>query len=62
MNLQLENKTALVSASSQGIGFAIAGRLKREGATVVINIKLSARCAPERVYLQGVDSPGDGSS
>jgi len=37
MNLQLENKTALVTGSSQGIGFAIAEALGREGATVVIN-------------------------
>ena len=37
MNLQLEDKTALVSGSSQGIGFAIAEALAAEGATVVIN-------------------------
>jgi NAD(P)-dependent dehydrogenase (short-subunit alcohol dehydrogenase family) len=37
MHLQLEGKTALVSGSSQGIGFAIAEALAREGATVVIN-------------------------
>jgi NAD(P)-dependent dehydrogenase (short-subunit alcohol dehydrogenase family) len=37
MNLQLESKTALVTGSSQGIGFAIAEALGREGATVVIN-------------------------
>jgi NAD(P)-dependent dehydrogenase (short-subunit alcohol dehydrogenase family) len=37
MDLQLESKTALVSGSSQGIGFAIAEALAREGATVVIN-------------------------
>ena len=37
MNLQLENKTALVSASSGGIGQAIAQRLAQEGATVIVN-------------------------
>jgi len=37
MNLQLEDKTALVSGSSQGIGFAIAEALAKEGAAVVIN-------------------------
>jgi NAD(P)-dependent dehydrogenase (short-subunit alcohol dehydrogenase family) len=37
MDLQLEGKTALVSGSSQGIGFAIAEALATEGATVVIN-------------------------
>ena len=39
MNLQLKDKTALVSGSSQGIGFAIAEALAAEGATVVINSK-----------------------
>ncbi|MBL4743687.1 MAG: SDR family oxidoreductase [Cycloclasticus sp.] len=37
MNLQIENKKALVSGSSQGIGFAIAKTLAAEGAHVIIN-------------------------
>lgn len=37
MNLQLENKVALVTASSGGIGQAIATSLAREGASVIIN-------------------------
>lgn len=37
MDLQLENKTALVTGSSGGIGFAIAKRLAAEGAHVIIN-------------------------
>jgi NAD(P)-dependent dehydrogenase (short-subunit alcohol dehydrogenase family) len=37
MNLLLENKTALVSGSSKGIGFAIAGQLAAEGAHVIVN-------------------------
>lgn len=37
MDLQLNNKTAFVSGSTAGIGFAIAKRLLQEGATVVIN-------------------------
>ena len=37
MNLQLENKTALVTGSTKGIGFAIARLLAEEGATVIVN-------------------------
>src|SRR5437868_1488738 len=37
MNLKLADKTALVSASTKGIGFAIATGLAREGARVIVN-------------------------
>jgi NAD(P)-dependent dehydrogenase (short-subunit alcohol dehydrogenase family) len=37
MNLQLENKLALVSGSTAGIGFAIAQALANEGAHVIVN-------------------------
>jgi NAD(P)-dependent dehydrogenase (short-subunit alcohol dehydrogenase family) len=43
MNLQLENKLALVSGSTAGIGFAIAKSLAAEGARVVINGRTEAR-------------------
>src|SRR5881409_1712121 len=37
MDLKLPNKTALVSGSTKGIGFAIATGLAREGARVIVN-------------------------
>jgi NAD(P)-dependent dehydrogenase (short-subunit alcohol dehydrogenase family) len=37
MNLQLENKLALVTGSTKGIGLAIATSLAREGARVIVN-------------------------
>src|SRR5690349_5123794 len=37
MNLQLENKTALITGSTKGIGFAIARQLAAEGANVIVN-------------------------
>lgn len=36
MDLQLKDKRALVSGSTAGIGFAIAGALAREGAAVMV--------------------------
>lgn len=43
MNLRLENKTALVTGSTMGIGLAIARALAEEGARVVINGRTSER-------------------
>src|SRR5882724_2367525 len=43
MNLQLENKLALVSGSTAGIGFAIAKVLAAEGARVILNGRTEAR-------------------
>ena len=37
MNLELTNRTALVSGSTKGIGFAIASQLAAEGARVIVN-------------------------
>ena len=43
MNLDLKRKTAAVSGSTAGIGFAIAAALAAEGAQVVINGRTEAR-------------------
>jgi len=43
MNLGLKGKTAVVSGSTAGIGFAIAATLAAEGAQVVINGRTEAR-------------------
>jgi NAD(P)-dependent dehydrogenase (short-subunit alcohol dehydrogenase family) len=43
MNLQLEDKLALVSGSTAGIGFAIAKALAAEGARVIVNGRTAAR-------------------
>lgn len=43
MNLQLHNKTALVTGSTAGIGYAIAEQLLKEGASVIINGRTKER-------------------
>jgi NAD(P)-dependent dehydrogenase (short-subunit alcohol dehydrogenase family) len=43
MDMQLTNKRAFISGSTQGIGYAIARALLHEGATVVINGRDEAR-------------------
>ncbi len=43
MNLQLDNKLALVSGSTAGIGFAIATSLAAEGARVIVNGRTTER-------------------
>ena len=51
MNLQLENKTALVTGSTKGIGFAIARALAAEGASVIVNGRSeeSAQAAAKKI-------------
>jgi NAD(P)-dependent dehydrogenase (short-subunit alcohol dehydrogenase family) len=43
MDLQVTGKTALVTGSTAGIGFAIAQSLAREGASVIVNGRTQAR-------------------
>jgi NAD(P)-dependent dehydrogenase (short-subunit alcohol dehydrogenase family) len=43
MDLQLHGKLALVTGSTAGIGYAIAGGLAREGASVIVNGRTAQR-------------------
>ena len=51
MDLQLENKTALVTGSTKGIGFAIARALAAEGVSVIVNGRSeeSAQAAAKKI-------------
>jgi NAD(P)-dependent dehydrogenase (short-subunit alcohol dehydrogenase family) len=57
MDLQLTGKTALVSGSTLGIGFAIASTLAREGATVIVNGRTQKR-VDEAIARITKDDPG----
>src|SRR2546427_11640140 len=54
MNLKLTDKTALVSGSTKGIGFAIATGLAREGARVIVNGRSEKTVAEAK---QQIDQP-----
>lgn len=61
MDLEIKGKTALVTGSTKGIGYAIAAALLREGAKVVINGR-SQKAVDEAVKaLQTLDRSGGGS-
>src|SRR5256886_16183550 len=53
MNLQLENKLALVSGSTAGIGLAIAKALAAEGARVIVNGRTEARVKEAIASIRG---------
>jgi NAD(P)-dependent dehydrogenase (short-subunit alcohol dehydrogenase family) len=52
MDLQLTNKTAFISGSTAGIGFATAKRLAQEGAQVIINGRSDKRVQQAILQLQ----------
>src|SRR5580692_8180562 len=52
MDLQLENKLALVSGSTAGIGLAIAKALAAEGARVIVNGRTEARVSEAIDYIR----------
>src|SRR6266852_4829955 len=58
MDLKLTNKTALVTGSTAGIGFAIAALFAQEGAAVVVNGRSQNRVdeAIERIRREQKDA------
>jgi NAD(P)-dependent dehydrogenase (short-subunit alcohol dehydrogenase family) len=58
MDLQLDGKTALVTGSTLGIGYAIARALAREGARVVVNGRSDARVTEAVAKLRAEVSGG----
>src|SRR6185436_15685133 len=52
MNLKLTGKTALVSGSTKGIGFAIAAGLAREGARVIVNGRSEKAVAEAKAQIK----------
>src|SRR2546421_10025935 len=52
MNLKLTDKTALVSASTKGIGYAIATGLAREGARVIVNGRSEKAAAEAKAQIK----------
>jgi NAD(P)-dependent dehydrogenase (short-subunit alcohol dehydrogenase family) len=62
MNLQLNGKTALVTGSTAGIGFAIAQTLANEGASVMVNGRTDRRVdvALEKIHNSGAQGKVQG--
>jgi NAD(P)-dependent dehydrogenase (short-subunit alcohol dehydrogenase family) len=54
MNLNLDNKVALVTGSTAGIGFAIAGALAAEGARVIINGRTEERVSKAIAAIRSI--------
>ncbi|RMF44809.1 MAG: SDR family NAD(P)-dependent oxidoreductase, partial [Anaerolineae bacterium] len=65
MDLHLQDKRALITGASRGLGFAVALGLAREGCRVALNsrdpqkIEAAARTIQEQTGTQAVAIPGD---
>ncbi|WP_156759372.1 SDR family NAD(P)-dependent oxidoreductase [Microbacterium karelineae] len=59
MDLGLEGRTAFVSGSTQGIGFAIASELAAEGARVIVNGRTAERVEEAVATLRDVHPDAD---
>ena len=65
MDLNLKNKTALVTGASRGLGYALALGLAREGCRVAINSRDKARVStaaqqiPKDTGVQSIGLAGD---
>ena len=58
MDLQIQGKVALVTGSTAGIGYAIAERLAREGADVIVNGRTAERV---EAAIRKIGAAGGGS-
>src|SRR5690606_36330822 len=60
MDLQLKGRTALISGSTAGIGYAIAEALAREGARVIVNGRSQGAVDQAVAKLAGAGGKAEG--
>jgi NAD(P)-dependent dehydrogenase (short-subunit alcohol dehydrogenase family) len=59
MDLKLQDKSALVSGSTKGIGLAVATLLAAEGARVIVNGRTEAAVNEAMAEIRGRGHPGE---
>ncbi len=59
MDLKLKHKTAFISGSARGIGFAIARQLMSEGVQVIVNGRTSEKTAEAVRRLRAIEPLGN---